>query len=355
MQTRNVNVTAGEMVRNGGLQAPPRAIRVAPLLLIAALLLGGCGEQPEVVSRVDHEGIEMTTLRSPALEGNLLGEAPEKLVAVYLPPGYEEEKERTYAVVYYLHGFGFGPTKLARVKPHLDTYFEMRPEDAMIVVAVDGNTEPGGSFWRNSPIIGDWADFAAEEVPEFVEDEYRVADTRRARGLAGFSMGASAAIHLAVSRPDHYGAVFATGPAMPPVEDPRRFMEGIGYPKTASTIAAVAYEAFLTEEGALDRSAYEEAAVTDEVMDLLLQRMGPRAIDHMLTSGTAADRFSAEVYVEYGTFEGEVIREAARDVADVLDDHGVEYRLVEFEGGHAMAAGRFAEVLVPYFARTLES
>jgi len=174
--------------------------------------------------------------------------------------------------------------------------------------------KPGGSFWRNSPIIGDWADFAAEEVPEFVEDEYRVADTRRARGLAGFSMGASAAIHLAVSRPDHYGAVFATGPAMPPVEDPRRFMEGIGYPKTASTIAAVAYEAFLTEEGALDRSAYEEAAVTDEV-----------------------------------------IREAARDLAAVLDDHGVEYRLVEFEGGHAMAAGRFAEVLVPYFARTLES
>jgi enterochelin esterase-like enzyme len=269
------------MVWHGGLQARPRAIRVAPLLLIAALLLG---------------------------------EAPEKLVAVYLPPGYEEEKERTYPVVYYLHGFGFGPTKLARVKPHLDTYFEMRPEDAMIVVAVDGNTEPGGSFWRNSPIIGDWADFAAEEVPEFVEDEYRVADTRRARGLAGFSMGASAAIHLPVSRPDHYGAVFATGPAMPPVEDPRRFMEGIGYPKTASTIAAIAYEAFLTEEGALDRSAYEEAAVTDEV-----------------------------------------IREAARDLAAVLDDHGVEYRLVEFEGGHAMAAGRFAEVLVPYFARTLES
>lgn len=63
-------------------------------------------------------------------------------------------------------------------------------------------------------------------------------------------------------------------------------------------------------------------------MDLLLQRMGPRAIDRMLTSGAAADRFSADVYVEYGTFEGEVIREAARDVADVL---------------------------VPYFARTPES
>src|SRR5215472_15865570 len=40
-----------------------------------------------------------------ALAGNLEGDSPDRDVSVYLPPGYETDRNRHYPVVYMLHGY----------------------------------------------------------------------------------------------------------------------------------------------------------------------------------------------------------------------------------------------------------
>jgi poly(3-hydroxybutyrate) depolymerase len=45
-----------------------------------------------------------STVRSAALEGNLLGDAADRSVIVYLPPSYDSTPTRRYPVVYLLHG-----------------------------------------------------------------------------------------------------------------------------------------------------------------------------------------------------------------------------------------------------------
>ena len=42
---------------------------------------------------------------SHAIEGNLVGDSPERDVTVYLPPSYKVENNRHYPVIYMLHGF----------------------------------------------------------------------------------------------------------------------------------------------------------------------------------------------------------------------------------------------------------
>ena len=49
------------------------------------------------------------TLHSQALEGNLLGDSPDRKVLIYLPPDYEENQTKRFPVIYLLHGWGDDP------------------------------------------------------------------------------------------------------------------------------------------------------------------------------------------------------------------------------------------------------
>jgi len=48
---------------------------------------------------------ERVTVHGTALEGNLEGDSADRPVSIYLPPGYDKDPKRRYAVVYLLHGF----------------------------------------------------------------------------------------------------------------------------------------------------------------------------------------------------------------------------------------------------------
>src|SRR6187455_1136575 len=52
--------------------------------------------------------VERIKVHSPALEGNLEGDAVDREVLVFLPPSYAKEKSRRYPVVYALQGYSIG-------------------------------------------------------------------------------------------------------------------------------------------------------------------------------------------------------------------------------------------------------
>ena len=52
-----------------------------------------------------HVAVEQVVVHSPALEGNLEGEAPDRQAIVYLPPDYRQNPDKRYPVIYILHGY----------------------------------------------------------------------------------------------------------------------------------------------------------------------------------------------------------------------------------------------------------
>ncbi|MBT5056065.1 MAG: hypothetical protein HOM68_05945 [Gemmatimonadetes bacterium] len=175
--------------------------------LCAALL---CAGLIGVASASDGR-IESTTIHSPALEGNLLGDSPEREIAVLLPPGYDEQLERRYPVIYFFPGhystyvdalgyFTFGS--------RLANDIESGAVPPVIVVAADGNNKYGACY-NNSPVAGHWEDYIAEDLVQYIDANYRTLPQAASRGIGGKSAGAQGAMSIALHRPDVFCAVYA--------------------------------------------------------------------------------------------------------------------------------------------------
>lgn len=137
-------------------------------------------------------------------------------VTIYLPPGYHET-DRRYPVIYYLHGFTWSDS-LQIADDHFDELLDkaishgvLRPT---IVVMPNHHTEYRGSFYTNSSLTGNWADFTAIDVVEYVDNTYRSIPHRESRGIVGHSMGGHGALKIAMMFPSVFASVYALSPAV---------------------------------------------------------------------------------------------------------------------------------------------
>jgi hypothetical protein len=84
----------------------------ATLVLMIALTLPLAAqvktEVPPVAPGAKPVRVERIKIHGTALEGNLEGDAVDRDVLVFLPPSYDKQKSRRYAVVYALHGYSIG-------------------------------------------------------------------------------------------------------------------------------------------------------------------------------------------------------------------------------------------------------
>ena len=70
-----------------------------------AILFLACSTSFNAVSALAADGqLVSHTIRSRAVEANLLGDTADRSVIVYLPPSYESTPTKRYPVVYLLHG-----------------------------------------------------------------------------------------------------------------------------------------------------------------------------------------------------------------------------------------------------------
>jgi enterochelin esterase-like enzyme len=159
------------------------------------------------------------SVRSPALEGNLLGDSPVRPLLVYLPPSYAQEVTRRYPTLYLLHGFGGSPQSwvdgtyqglaLGRA---MDSLIAAQVVKEFIVVMPDGANALHGSVFVNSATTGNWETYLIRDVVRYVEQNYRTIRRGPSRGIAGHSMGAGAALRLAMRYPGGFSAVYALSP-----------------------------------------------------------------------------------------------------------------------------------------------
>jgi S-formylglutathione hydrolase FrmB len=82
----------------------------------------------------------------------------------------------------------------------------------MIFVVSDQFTSYGGSFYANSTLTGNWADFTAKDLVGYVDSHYRTLTNRTSRGICGHSMGGHGALKLAMLFPQVFSCVYALSP-----------------------------------------------------------------------------------------------------------------------------------------------
>lgn len=127
--------------------------------------------------------------------------------AVYLPPGYEEDR-REYPVLYLLHGYSDNHTgwvQFGEVKRIADAAIANGSATPMIIIMPDGDTKKIGYFNRPG---GNWnyEDHFFEEFMPHVEDKFRIKKEKRFRAIAGLSMGGGGAFTYALRHPELFAS-----------------------------------------------------------------------------------------------------------------------------------------------------
>ncbi|PWJ59244.1 enterochelin esterase-like enzyme [Dyadobacter jejuensis] len=153
----------------------------------------------------------------------------ERKYAIYLPPDYETS-ERSYPILYLLHGAGDDQTgwiQFGEVLRLADEAIRDGSATPMIIVMPDANTERRGYF---NDVKGDfpYEDFFFTELMPYVEKKYRVKSEKRYRAVAGLSMGGGGSFMYALHRPDLFSSACPLSAYIGPitVEDAKKRLQG---------------------------------------------------------------------------------------------------------------------------------
>ena len=124
---------------------------------------------------------------------------------IYLPAGYETS-ERSYPVVYLLHGYSDDDTgwlQFGEINRLADKAIADGTIPPMIIVMPDGFV----SFYMNSYDGKEkYEDFFVKEFMPIIEKTYKIKAKKQFRGISGLSMGGYGSMNLALRNPELFAA-----------------------------------------------------------------------------------------------------------------------------------------------------
>lgn len=123
---------------------------------------------------------------------------------VLLPDGYDPEK--SYPVLYLLHGHGSGFASWAR--PDLGNIEEVAAGFEGIIVMPEGGTGGWYANWWRGGERGNpaWESYFLRELIRQVNQTFSIRPQRRWHSIAGLSMGGEGAMFFASQRPAYFGS-----------------------------------------------------------------------------------------------------------------------------------------------------
>jgi S-formylglutathione hydrolase FrmB len=162
------------------------------------ILLFSLGAFNIAVAQQPGKVIEQLTIKSSILN------RPVKYT-VYLPGDYETS-QRTYPVIYLLHGFtddNTGWLQFGEINRYADKAIYDGTIPPMVIVMPNGDS----SFYINAyDGKENYEDFFIKEFMPAVEKAYRIKAEKRYRGVAGLSMGGYGTLNYALKYPDLFAA-----------------------------------------------------------------------------------------------------------------------------------------------------
>lgn len=157
--------------------------------------------------------LEEFVLESEALRGNALGDPAARTVAVYLPAGYDDS-DADYPLFVDLAAFtGSGLKRLAwtcfgeSVPQRVDRLVAQGAMGPVVLAFPDCFTSMGGNQYVDSPVMGNWETFVADELVSAIEARFRVRREASARAVYGKSSGGYGALVQGMRHAERWGAI----------------------------------------------------------------------------------------------------------------------------------------------------
>ncbi|MHC4533999.1 MAG: alpha/beta hydrolase [Planctomycetota bacterium] len=290
------------------------------------------------------------TVHSPSLEGNLLGDSPNRWVTIYLPPSYDTKPGRCYPVVYLLHGF-MGNHNSWSILNTMKSWLEQDRVEEMILVMPNSNNRFRGSFYTNSSATGNWADYIAKDLVEYIDSYYRTLPQRESRAVIGHSMGGYGGVKIGILYPEIFGCMGGLAGAYmivelevqanassyayaSTVEDWNQFFSLGWLQQTRFAFAAALapnpdrppfYCDFpYVYTDTIPREIVKVQEVYDKFLEHDILRLADKHRDALLSMKA--------IYIDCGTSDDLIGR--SRQLNDKLEGLGVEHFYKEFVGGH---------------------
>ena len=140
----------------------------------------------------------------------------ERRVSIYTPPGYREDKEKRYPVLYLFHGSGDNEatwSQFGRAGVILDNLIADGKAVPMIVVMPNGHTSPPmprdapGAAEARAKNLGNFERDLLEDLMPYVDKRYRTKTGREDHAIAGLSMGGNQSLIIGLNHPDLFAWV----------------------------------------------------------------------------------------------------------------------------------------------------
>ena len=174
--------------------------------------------------------IHMSRVEEHTIKSEVLG--TERAYTVYLPAGYDTNIERTYPVLYLLHGMNDtnkGWYERGHVKEVMDQLTASGEVCEMIIVTPDAGGSVREGKWNGYFDMKGWCyeEFFFTEFLPMIESTYRIKPDKAHRAIAGLSMGGGGATSYAQRHSDMFAACYAMSAAMHlPPSDQAKVNEG---------------------------------------------------------------------------------------------------------------------------------
>lgn len=159
-----------------------------------------------------HSRIETDSIRSEALDAF-------RAYTVYLPADFDSNNNKTYPVLYLLHGMGgvntswFFDQRAGEVMDQLTASGEAIP---MVIVSPNAGGNIMQGHWNGYFNMPGWnyEDFFFTEFVPYIEKKYRCGGSKEMRAIAGLSMGGGGSTSYAQRHPDMFSSVYAMSALM---------------------------------------------------------------------------------------------------------------------------------------------
>lgn len=320
--------------------------------------------------------VEEVVVPAPSLANNIIDEDLEKKVEVYLPVDYETSGLE-YPVLYFLPGFDDSNSN------YMNT-FASALNDAqvkdMIVVSVNGRNKFNGSFYGNSPVIGNWEDYISQDVVNFIDENYRTVQDAEHRAIVGHSMGGTGAVSLGMNT-RVFGHVYAMSPGLlapdsfqetsvnldlieNKIEEYKELTDDEAREKYIDLINTMSWPQDFTF-GYASVFAYDAEGkapfvllpqkdddgnyVRDEVWERYESGFG-KLSEKLLEKKENISSLSSLV-IEYGESDDFTwIPDGCEYFSELLTEQGINHKLEPYQGGHQdKVSSRIRDIVIPHF------
>jgi S-formylglutathione hydrolase FrmB len=293
-------------------------------------------------------------VKSSSLEGNLLGDSPRRPVTIYLPPSYDNGDNLAYPVVYLLHGYtGNNGTWIGgyagNILYPMSSWLKYGKVKEMILVMPNSYNRLWGSYYTNSTATGNWADFIARDLVQYIDNNYRTLPQRESRAVIGHSMGGYGGLNLGMRYPDVFACMGGMAGNYTMEKGVNSSRGTIAYISTIKDWAQLSSLGFQTIWLAITAAFVPNPDNPPFYCDFpfVYTDNKPRKV---VKNPEAYDRFiehdilriaeartdilmnARAIYIDCGTSDGNL--EAARGLRDKLNSLGVNHVYKEFSGDH---------------------